>query len=106
MFFAPDCSHCQALVKSLEKSMDSLKDVQFYIFTPLHSMSLLRGFYAEYHLADYKNIQVVGRDYEFFFSTYYGVKSVPDMALYDEHKQLVKLFEGNISVAELYKYTH
>jgi thioredoxin-related protein len=105
VFFSPDCKHCQSLVKHLLKGMDSLENVQFYMITPVHSMTDLRNFYEKYHLAEYKNIKLVGRDYEFFFGTFYGIKVVPDLALYDEHKMLIKLFEGNVPIAELYKYT-
>jgi thioredoxin-related protein len=104
LFFSPDCKHCQALFRDLTKNMDSLKKVDFYIMSPIHDMQMIRDFYKEYHLADFKNIKVIGRDYEYFFITYYGVKSFPDMALYDEHKKLNKLFEGDIPLKELYGY--
>ncbi len=106
MFFSPDCKHCKRTIKGLLKGMDSIKNVQFYMFTALHDLSLLRDFYSDFHLADYKNIQVVGRDYEFFFFGYYGTKFVPDIALYDEHKKLVKLIEGETTATEIYKYVH
>jgi len=105
-FFDPECSHCQAVTKELLKEMDKIKDIQFYMITPVHSMSALRKFYDDYHLADYKNIKLAGRDYEFFFGSFYGIKYVPDLALYDAHKNLIKLFEGAISAKELYSYTH
>jgi thioredoxin-related protein len=105
LFFSPDCSHCQALFRELTKNMDSLRDVDFYLMSPVHNISMIRNFYSEYHLADFKNIKVAGRDYEYFFITYYGIKSFPDMALYDEHKKLIKLFEGDIPLKELFKYT-
>ena len=104
LFFSPDCGHCQMLMRNLIKNMDSLKDVQFYMMTVVHSMTTLRNFYNEYHLADYKNIHVVGRDYEFFYIPYYGIKNFPDMALYDEHKKLIKLFEGDIPLTQLFPY--
>ena len=86
--------------------MDSIKNIQFYLFTAFHDMGMLRDFYKEYHLADYKNIKVVGRDYEFFFFSYYGTKFVPDIALYDEQKKLVKLIEGETTASEIYKCIH
>ena len=106
MFFDPECKHCQAVTKKLLEHMDSLKDIRFYLITSVHDFSKIRSFYNEYHLADYKNIEVVGRDYEFFFITYYGIKYVPDMVLYDGHKKLVKFFEGHVTTSELYNLTH
>ena len=106
MFFDPECSHCQAVTKILLNNMDSLKDIRFYMITSVHNFDKIRTFYNDYHIADYTNIEVFGRDYEYFFITYYGVKFVPDMVLYDGHKKLVKFFEGHVSVTELYNLTH
>ena len=84
--------------------MDSLKNVDFYIVTAYSLVSEIKKFYDEYHLGDYPNIKVVGRDYEFFYHEFYRVKFVPDLALYNGKKKLVKFFEGEASVAEIYEY--
>jgi hypothetical protein len=102
----PGCKHCIRSVKNLVAGMDSVKNMDFYIVSPVHSMQALRDFYAEYHLAGQKNIKVIGRDYEFFFIGYYGVKSFPDVVLYDEHKKLVKFREGEFTATDLYKLLH
>ncbi|MCW3121439.1 MAG: redoxin protein, partial [Flavipsychrobacter sp.] len=106
VFFSPDCKHCQRQVKELTTGMDSISDIQLYMITPVHSMTELKEFYDKYHLGKYKNIQLVGRDYEFFFGGFYGTKVVPDMVLYDEQKKLIKLFEGNHTVTNIYEYSH
>jgi thiol-disulfide isomerase/thioredoxin len=106
MLFSPDCKHCKRTIMALEAGMDSIKNVQFYLVTAAHNMADIREFYKEHHLNDYKNIQIVGRDYEFFFMSFYGVKFVPDIALYDEHKKLVKLIDNETKASEVYKYIH
>jgi len=106
MFFDPECKHCRMVTKTLLDKMDSLNDIRFYMITSVHDFNKIRTFYDEFHLADYKNIEVIGRDYEFFFVTYYGIKYVPDLVLYDGHKKLVKYFEGHVTVGELYSLTH
>ncbi len=106
IFFDPDCHHCKDETKRLLAGMDSLKDVRFYFITSVRSFTRLRAFYEEYHLGDYKNIEAVGRDYEYFFITYYGVKFVPDLVLYNGEKNLVKFFDRHVSVSELYSLTH
>lgn len=105
MLFSPECKHCKAEMEELLGGMDRLEDVDFYLVTPFHDMSAIKRFYKEHHLSDFKNIKLVGRDYEFFYHDYYKVKVIPDLALYDEHKKLVKLFEGETSVKELTRYT-
>jgi len=106
MLFSPDCSHCKRTIKSLIKGMDSIKDIQFYLVTGFHDYAAIRAFYEEHHLSRYENIKVVGRDYEYFFIDYYKTKFVPDIALYDAHKKLVKLIEGETTASEVYKYIH
>lgn len=105
MLFSPDCEHCKRLTEKILKGMDSLKDVNFYMFTPM-KLSALKPFYDKFHLGDYKNIKVVGRDYEFFFFSYYGAKYVPYLAVYDKHKKLLKGYPDGVTVKELYEITH
>lgn len=106
MLFSPDCEHCKRTIKTLEAGMDSIKNVRFYLVTSSHNMTDIRSFYEANHIADYPNIQIAGRDYEFFFISFYGIKFVPDIALYDEHKKLIKLIEGETTASEIYKYVH
>jgi len=106
MLFSPDCKHCKRTINALLKGIDSIKNVQFYLVTGSHSMTDIRKVYKEHHLEDYKNFQKMGRDYEFFYLSYYGTKFVPDVALYDEHKKLIKLIEGETTATEIYKAIH
>jgi thioredoxin-related protein len=106
MLFFPDCKHCKRTIKNLISGMDSLKDVQFYLTSSVHSMTDVKKFYEEHHLADFDNIKVVGRDFEFFFFGFYGTRTVPALAIYDENKKFLKLFEGETTVKQLYEYTH
>ena len=106
MLFSPECKHCKRTIKALTKGMDSIKNIQFYLVTGFHDMAAIKAFYEEHHLADYPNIKVVGRDYEFFFLSFYQTKIVPDIALYDAHKKLVTLIEGETTATEIHKYIH
>lgn len=106
MLFTPECKHCKRTINALVAGMDSLQNIQFYLVTAAHDMTEIREFYKEHHLADYKNIKMVGRDYEFFYFSYYGAQFVPDIALYDKHKKLIKLIQGETTVSEVYKYAH
>ena len=106
VFFDPDCKHCKAETKELVAGMDSLSNIDIYFISPSHSMTDIRRFAGDNHLKDFSNVKLVGRDYEFFFATYYDVKFVPDIALYDDHKKILRLFEGHARIKELYDYTH
>ena len=106
LFFDPDCKHCKANIQELTKKMDSLRNVDFYLFSARHDLSMIRTFVETHKLASYPNIKIVGMDKEFFFFSYYKVKFVPDLALYDSNKKLIKLLQGEFTVKELYELTH
>jgi thioredoxin-related protein len=105
ILFSPDCSHCQAFFKKFLPSMDSFKNIDFYLVTLYSKMSALKKFYDYSHLEQYKNVKLAGRDYEYFCSTFYGVRNVPDLMLYDKHKKLVKLFDRPDKVDDIYEVT-
>jgi thiol-disulfide isomerase/thioredoxin len=102
MFFGPDCDHCKHLTEELIKGMDSLKNLQFYMLS-FGNPSAIKGFYDKFHLENYPNIKVVGKDADFFFTSFYGARFVPYLAVYDKHKKFVKKFEGGATIKELYE---
>ena len=106
VLFGPECKHCHDVAIELLKGMDSLGNIDFYWVTPEQSVTKIRDFNKDLKMDTYKNIKVVGRDYEFFYIDYYGVNSYPDFALYDEKKMFVHLFEGRATVKDLWEYTH
>lgn len=106
VLFEPNCKHCQDVTRELLHGMDSISNIDFYFLTPSRSMDDIKAFYKYFRMADYKNIKQMGCDYEFFFIDYYGVKSFPDFALYDEKKNFVQLYQGRVTVKELWEATH
>lgn len=106
ILFDPECKHCQSLTKELMAGMDSISNIDMYWFTLNKSMTVIRNFCADNHFADHPNIKAVGRDYEMFSLDFFEVNSLPDLALYDENKKIVHLFEGRATIRELYDYTH
>ncbi len=86
--------------------MDSLSQIEFYFFSARHDLSMIRVFAETYKLNQYPNIKIVGMDTEFFFFSFYKVKFVPDLALYDSKKKLIKLLEGEFTVKTIWDLTH
>lgn len=99
MFFSPDCDHCEMQTDSILKHMDAMKNVNFYLFTPL-SLAQTRVFYNKLGLKKYPNI-TVGQDSQFFFPAFYGTSYVPYIVVYDRNKKLVKGWEGGVKIPEL-----
>ena len=106
VFFSPDCGHCKRTTRRLTDSMAMFKDVRFYFITPVHTMQDIRSFYDEFHMKDHDNIKLVGRDYEFFFGSFYDIKYVPDVVIYDGQKKLIKLIQGETTAKKLYELLH
>jgi thiol-disulfide isomerase/thioredoxin len=99
-FFSPDCEHCEMVTDSLAKYMDEMKKTDFYFFTFM-PLSLLRPFAEKHHLADYKNIKAIGKDFDFFFPMYFKAETVPWLVVYDRRKRLVKAWNGGVKMPEL-----
>ena len=73
----------------------------------VRDVSKLAKFENDYHIENYKNIKVVGKDVDFFFISHYGIQRFPGAAIYDKHKNIVKLLESDeVTVAALYEHTH
>lgn len=99
MYFSPDCDHCEMQVDTFINHMDELRQVRFYLVTPL-SLAQLRSFRDKLHLKRYPNI-VTGRDEYSFIPKFFGVSYVPYIVVYDKQKKLVRSFEGGVKMADL-----
>ena len=98
IFFSPDCEHCQQTAKSIVAKKDSLKEVQFYFFTPAR-LQLLKSFVADTKLMELNHIKV-GKDYDTFFPVYYSTQYVPFIAVYNAQKRFVRKWEGRMKMEE------
>lgn len=99
MTFMPDCDHCQKLTEKLLKGMDTLKNIRFYLVSPMEIKDIKR-FSEKYELSKYHNI-VIGKDKDYFGPTFYQVRYVPFLALYDKDKQLIDVYEQTVEVKAL-----
>ena len=104
MYISTDCEHCHALTKELLKNINSLKDIQIYLFTPM-PFKEMKQFSQDFRLEDYKNI-TVGNDYEYAFYRIYNATSFPCIAIYDKEKKLVKFYKGEVSIDKIVEATH
>ena len=80
--------------------MDSLKQADFY-FATFAPLGTLKPFIEQYKLDSYKNIKMVGKDYQYFFPGFFGISNVPCLVVYDRKKQLVKRFNDALRMPEL-----
>jgi len=99
MYFSPDCDHCKHQWADMEKHMKELKKYQIVMIThqPFETMV---GFYNDHKIADYNNVKM-GQDNKFFLPPFFRMKSLPYMALYDKHGNLITTFEGNVKIDKM-----
>jgi len=100
MLFMPDCEHCQKQVERMLAGMDSISNVQIYLFSPVPVFKI-KEFYEKYHLGNHKNIALVGQEYQFFFASFYHASSVPFIAVYNRNKKLQRLFQGSANLRDI-----
>ncbi len=99
MVFSPDCEHCQDETKALTAKIKLFKKAQILMVSPL-DFGYMKKFYNEYKIADHPTI-TMGRDPNYFFGTFYKVRSFPSIFLYDKKGNFVKAFTGLTHVEEI-----
>ena len=60
----------------------------------------MKDFYAKYKLNEFKNIKV-GQDFQFMLPSFYRVRSLPYLAMYDQKGNLLTTFEGSMKIEDL-----
>lgn len=96
MLFNPDCDHCQHAIKTLLANYDRFKKAQIVLASPMDFKDL-KKFYKEYKIAMYPNI-TVGRDWTYFFGSFYVVHNFPAIYIYNKKGQLSAEFSGSLDV--------
>ena len=99
IYFSPDCEHCQEQTKNILQKIDSLQNVNFYFITT-DPLDRLKMFDKYYKLYNYKNI-TIGRDIHFSFLKYYKPPGTPYLIVFNHHKNLRAVFDGEIKVSQL-----
>lgn len=94
MLFSPDCEHCQHEAEQMVLMKDSLKNLYIIMATtlPIYKMN---AFTEKYGLNEMPNV-VVARDASYFLPSFYEIRNLPYMALYDKKGKLIKTFEGTV----------
>lgn len=101
MYFSPDCDHCQHQTEDILANMSKLKNVQI-VMASYQPLDEIRRFRIRYKLDQYPNIHI-GRDTQYFIPSFFGITSLPYLAIYNKKGDLVKVNEGNLKPGPLVK---
>jgi thioredoxin-related protein len=99
IIFSPTCEHCIEETKELKEKIGLFKKAQIVMASPLE-YSYLRQFYDENKIGDYPTI-TMGRDPSYFLGTFYKVRSLPSIFVYNKKGDLVKSFIGSTPIEEI-----
>lgn len=93
MLFSPDCDHCKHETETIKKNIEVFKKAHILMVTTL-PLEKMKEFTKHYGLDQYKNI-TVAKDPKYFFASYYKIRYLPFIAIYDKKHEFIKTFEGN-----------
>jgi thioredoxin-related protein len=99
VLFNPECDHCKHETEEILKHIDELKNVQIIMAT-MAQYAPMKDFYTKYNLGDFKNIKV-GQDFQYMLPSFYRVRSLPYLAMYDQKGNLLTTFEGTMKIEDL-----
>lgn len=99
MLFSPDCDHCQHETEEILKNIDKFKKTQIIMATWMPFEKMLE-FRIKFGLARFSNI-IVGHDKGFFLPAFFNVRNLPFLAFYNKKKELISVFEGNMSIPKI-----
>lgn len=103
IYFAPDCEHCQVLIKSLLKRITEFKKSQI-ILVSFESLQQVGTFEKEYGLKSYPFIKTGIEKPVFFFRYYYHLENTPFTALYDKEGKYIISYKKQTPVDDLLKH--
>ena len=102
IYFAPDCEHCQILMKEIFKKITDFKKALLVLVT-FEPPAGLVPFEKQYKTFKYPNITVGTEVPVFFFRNYYRVEHTPFTALFDKHRKLIISYKDQTPVNDLIK---
>jgi len=99
ILFNPDCDHCKHETEEIIKNIDELRNVQIILSTNM-PFEMMKNFYEKYDLSKFENI-IVGRDFQYILPSFYQIKFMPYLAMYDKKGNLLTTFQGSMKIEDL-----
>jgi len=95
IIFSPTCGHCQHQAEEITSHIKALKDVTF-IFSTLYPVPDMAQYISSYGLDKFPNIYV-GHDKGYMLGSFYKIKSLPGVFVYNKKGNLKAEFETNVT---------
>ena len=104
VYFDPDCEHCQQETKILLAHVNQLPRTNLYFVTNGDDGEL-KKFNKFYGFDTLKNVRI-GKDFEYSFYRTYLPPGVPFMAIYNDKRKLVKIYNGETNINAIIAAIH
>jgi thioredoxin-related protein len=102
IYFAPDCEHCEALMKQIISQINTFKNTQLILVT-FEPVPVLSPFEKNFQTAKYSNMKVGSEVQPLFLQKIYQLQHTPFTALFDKHGKLIVSYKDYTPVNELIK---
>lgn len=104
IYFAPDCPHCQKLIREMKPDMDKFKKFEVVMIT-FTDIRMVKTFENDYGLNKYPNFILGTEGYTYTVQRYYQLKHTPYVAIYGKNGKLLKAFENQPEVKDILAVT-
>jgi thioredoxin-related protein len=102
IYFAPDCEHCQVLMKQIFSQINTFKNTQMVLVT-FEPLEMLPPFEKQFHTTKYANIKVGSEVQPLFLQKYYQLQHTPFSALFDKHGKPIVSYKDYTPLNDLIK---
>lgn len=99
IIFDPFCDHCQHETKAITENISRFKNAQIIMVTYMPYSEMVQ-FYRDYKIADYPVI-TMGFDSKFFFPSFFHIRNLPAIFIYDKKGKYKTSFEGTVSLNKI-----
>jgi thioredoxin-related protein len=99
MLFSPDCDHCQHEAEQIAANKDSFTNTHIILVStfPIHR---LKEFAEKYRLTSMNNV-VMTKDPFYLLISFYAVRNLPYLALYNKKGALIETFAGSVGIEKI-----
>src|SRR5829696_4310381 len=99
ILFSPDCEHCQHEAREIVAHAEEFKDIHIIMSTtyPIYRMT---AFAASYGLDKLSNV-VMAKDPYYLLISFYDIKNLPFMALYNKKGDLIETMAGTVAIEKV-----
>ncbi|HXR83846.1 MAG TPA: thioredoxin-like domain-containing protein [Hanamia sp.] len=102
IYFAPDCEHCEALMKQIFSQINTFKNTELVLVT-FEPLQVLPAFEKEFQTAKYPNIKVGSEVKVLYLQKYYQLQHTPFTALFDKNGKLIVSYKDYTPLNDLIK---